>query len=79
MCHGFIKMEGEMSWSGGFFGIDSEVWDVHLGEDIVDVFGLPKGHKSMVCDGEGIVVVSCVEVFYEGFVDFMVTFCEVPE
>ena len=24
----------------GFFGIDNEVWDVHLGEDIVDVFGL---------------------------------------
>ena len=32
-----------------------------------------------MCDGEGIVVVSCVEVFDEGFVDFMVTFCEVPE
>lgn len=39
-----------MDWEGwnaamvvvSLFGIDSEVWDIHLREDLVDVFGLLK-------------------------------------
>ena len=42
MCHGFGEMEGSFVVGGnvmigvGFFGIDN----VHLGEDIVNIFGL---------------------------------------
>ena len=47
MCHGLgemgVAMVGRNIMVGvGFLSIDSEVWDVHLGEDIVDIYGLLK-------------------------------------
>lgn len=47
MGHGLGEMEGAMVGGNvmvrvGFFGIESEVWDVHLGEYIVDIIGLWK-------------------------------------
>ena len=41
MCYELGGMEGAMV-GVSFFNIDSEVWDVHLGENLVDVFGLWK-------------------------------------
>ena len=44
MCHELGEMDeamlgGNVMVGVGFFGIDSEVWDVHLGEDIVRSLG----------------------------------------
>lgn len=57
----------------GFCDIDNEVWNIHLGEDIINFFGLWEWHISMVWDGEGVDVVSCIIVFDKGFVDFMIS------